>query len=576
MIAYYKPSAITKKNINKFSFLANLGIGVNMLKYLNDNSLVYRLLQCASVEFENTYDNLKYAIRFDYNKVPFNSIDAINVFNISSTDLYAENSIYLSSIYGYSKYTGNIYNLLGIVNENEFTKYSYPCDIIFSKSASGFYSLEDEELYLKEGKEVFLNKACNNTKITIRPKDGFGRDKLSYIDDIMYIKIYGYDISSNKIEETIPIEEYIDYESSNSYSFIEKVLSIGNKSTITIEVYPYILGEISVWKNNIVDREYADEYKTILTVDINENLLLFHRRLPNQNGYPDEYDLETCVELNIEDTETIYSYLIDSDEELLYIITSEKKLYCFPVIMPYKFNTELEDIKTKKQAIKVSYKNDEYNKKYIFTIQPIGKTNDVELLDIYINDSIYEQDILLDLYRESIDDNIIEIPYDSLFINGECILRFETSGLEKSTLPIYLFKNKIDPLFIKDLNNIQSYNDTPNQSFIIEKSPNTYTLNTFSSSTFNEYYNPSLELFNITSESRLYKLSNSKGIILDNYIVYPAYNNFYFDQTNNSIITHDTITSIRFDNNQKEINYNNINTAISQQNISGAIITGNK
>lgn len=577
MIGYYKPLAITKKNISRYSFLANTGVGVNMLKYLNDSSVVYRLLQSASIELENTYDYINHTIRFDYNKIPNNSIDAINIFNLSQTPIYNKEVVYLDATYGYSKYTGNIYNLLGIQSEKEFTRCSYPCDIIFTSSASGFYNIEEQELILYEGKDNKVDKPINNTRVTIRPVSGFIRDKLTYIDDIIYIKIEGFDISNNKVEEVISIQEQIDYRSYYEYSFIDKITSIGNSSAISIGLFPYIIGEVEVWKNQIVDREYADEYKSIATVNMQEKELMFFRRLANQNGYPDEYDLETRIQLDIGENETIYNYLIDTDEELVYIVTSSNKLYCFPLIIPYQFDTTIDKTKTAKQSIKVTYINDIQNEEYIFTLQPISKTNDVELLNIYINDVLYEQDILLDLYRERIEENTIRISYDSLFSNNQCIIRFETTGSNVTTLPIYLFKEKSSALFIKDLSNIKEYQDntTPSE-YTIDKAENTYILSNFSNSTFPSYNNPAISNVQITEDTKLYKFSSNKNIVLDNYIISLVYNSFYFNTGNSYIVTHDSITSIRFDNSNTKSIYNSLDTRISNQDISGRTITGYK
>ena len=576
MIAYYKSLALTKRNINKFSFLANMGIGVNMLKYLNDSSVVYRLLQGASVELENTYNDIYHNIRFDYNKIPNNSIDAVNMYDLKLSSVYENDVVYLTSMYGYSKYTGNIYKLLGIQNEKEFTRCSYPCDIIFTESASGYHSFQEEELFLKEGLDNNINKVINNTRITIRPSDGFSRSRLSYVDDIMYIKITGYDTSNKRVEETISVEEYIDYKSEYTYSLIEKITSIGNKSTISIILYPYILGEVEVWRNKIIDREYADEYKAIATVDIQEKKLMFLRKLANQNGYPDTYDLEVGIDLEIENNETIYNYFIDSDDELLYLTTSANKLYCFPLIIPNQFDTNIDKLKTQKQAIKVSYINDEPNRQYIFTIQPIGKTNDVELLNIFINDVLYEQDILLDLYREGIEDNIIRISYDNLFSNEESIIQFETTGSNSTSLPIYLFKHTLAPLFTKSLNSITQYKDNNISTYSTDISSSTYFLDNFINTTRPIYRNPLVSNITITEDTVLKKISNSKNLIIGDYIISPVYNSFYFNKTDNCIVTHDSITGIRLDNTANKNTYNELNTVVISQNVNGLALLENE
>jgi len=573
MIVYYKPTAITKENISKFNYGTYFGISANMLKYLNDSSLIFRLLQCASNELNAQYENLNYHIRFDYNLIPNNSIDSVNRFSLNSTSIPEEDTVHLSSMYGYSKYTRNIYKLHGVYTDKEFTRFSYPCDVILKDKLENI-DISPETLLLNEGKKVAINKPINNSKVTIKLDSGFDQFALAYSDDIVYICIEGFDTSNNKISEIISIEEVIDYKSEYVYSFINNIYSIGNKYTVTINLYPYVSGDIEVWKNNIVDREYADEYKTVINIDKENKKLLFYRKMTDDISYPKGYDIEHIIDLNMPTDEIIYNHFIDYDDDLVYIITSKNKLHCYPLLIPYTFDKKIDALKTKEQSLKVKYTVDEYSEKVTFTIFPSSKTNDIELMHIYINGDLYMSDMLLDLYKEGIEDNKIEIPYEDLFVNNSALIIFETSGAKRSTLPIFIGKKNLEPLFTKDLSSIDQYGENTIDVYSTDITENTYFIDNYSFSTFPTYMDPDVEDFQITENSVLYKFSSSKDLMLDSYKIANAYNTYYYNTDNGYIITHDSISNIRLDNDAVKTSYELLDLAIAGLAIAGIAIAG--
>lgn len=573
MIVNYTPTAITKLNINKFTYSTYESLNVNALKYANDSSVIFRLMQSACLKLDNQYENMPYHIRFDYNNIRNQCIDSVNLFNLNLSSFKADDKIFMSSLYGFSKYTGCIYKLHGVYSDKEFTRFSYPCDMAFTNPASGLYSLDVTSVSLREGISNSINKPINNTKITLRPMFGFNQNSLTYIDDIIYINIEGFDISNNKVKETISITSMADFVTKNEYSFLSKMSSVGNKAAVTIDIYPYVLGEIEIWKDKIIDKEDADVYSAIAYINKEKKQLVFSRELNNPTGYPNIYDTETNIDLVLGENEIIYSYVIDND--LIYVTTSGNKIYCFPLIVPYIVDTSYDNLKTREQAIKVTYYNDEIHNSYKFTIIPSSKTNDIEILNIFINGETYQEGLLLDLYREQIEDNRIEIPHSKMFDSeGKSVILFETSGAKQCTLPVVLLKRKLDALFIKDLSQLTKYKENDIEEYSSDTSVQTYFITNYTYSTFPKYKDPNVTGYSITPNSKFYKLSNSKYIILDNYIISNVYNTFYFEKDTAEIVTHDAITSLRLDNSSITSAYENLKAAISGMSVSGLAITG--
>jgi hypothetical protein len=246
--------------------------------------------------------------------------------------------------------------------------------------------------------------------------------------------------------------------------------------------------------------------------------------------------------------------------------TVEDNLYCYPLIVPTIHDNTLDARKTASQSIKIEYIEDSVNEQFIFYVFPTSKTLDVEFLNILINDTIYEQDIYLDLIRENIETNRFIIPFSELFIDSDkAIVEFKTFGKTQTVQPILVHRTKLSPLWKKDITTYDlMFKTAPD---ITEE----YVSPTINSSRIpylpmgafgwgKEGYGGTINWNNETgiaedgvfgyggfkkpNPSKLFKLSNVGNVMLDGSRIVNVFNSFFYDDTDDMIITSDTITHI--------------------------------
>ena len=541
----YNLNAITTKTLIKFSYLLYEAAGVNLLKYQNDSSAILRVLGCAVSTAEETLEDLPYRTDFKMNNLEFLSIDKINAYYVRQVvgiNYLYDSIMYGNHIYGYSRYTNKEYELKYISNMKDFTRHVLPCDVFFSGNETVQASTE---ITLFPYTKNTISKTINNTLCTIRLLKGFHRSSLEDYESNIRLSIKGLDITGRYVEEIIIIEENIDYLTNNEYSYIESIELLGSEISAKIEIFPYIVGDIAIWRSEIVDKEFSDiKNKTIITIDRTKRRLIFNTIINDPIVYPKELDPYKNIELQIPIEETIVNHYIDSANSLVYIVTDANKLYCFPLIIPTSYYDQLDTIKTEYQSIKVDYKEDCVDESYTFYIFPSTKVNDTEVLNIFINGEVYEENILLDLLKTNIESNEIKIPFSTLFqSNTFAYIEFVTYGEETSVTPIYIDKSVLQPLYIKNLLNIQDFKEEP--EILDGEIEVKFSLPTLKSSVYdyNQTYN--YPVIYVDEETKIIKLSGSTNILINGNKIVNVYDAFYLDQGSENIVTHDTITHIR-------------------------------
>lgn len=532
----YPIKAQTTKTINRFTYNLYNCISNNMLKYNNDSSATLRLLSCFIDTALEPLEDLLYKPKFNLNHLDFITIDRINTFplnKIPNISLIKDYGItFCEKIIGYSKYTNKEYDMEYIENESDFARHSYPKDMFIGEYVySGGYEL----ISLPPFKEINIDMKVEDSKVTIKQYSGFNGYNFDN-NKTIEIKLFGIDIKGNETEETITIDSNIDYISKKEFSFINKVMSIGATSTVSIVLYPYENGEYIEWDYNIVDREMFDKYQTYLTINKDYKCLNFNILQNNNSIFPSELEVFKAVKLSIPDDEIIWESYIDKPNRLIYILTSAGKLYVFPIIIPIEYSKDLDSIKTEYQSIRIEYYEDSTREIYTFYIFPSHKTNDIEEMSIFINGIEYESNILLDLYRQNIETNKFEITFDVLFNNSDtALVEFKTYGSKECISPVFLSNKKLEPLYIKDLNVIENFNNNTISGFIKYSTTNNYV-------GYKEY-NP--VNFNIDENCTLIKLSNVSNVLINGNKIINLYNTFTFNEIEKNIYTSDTITHLK-------------------------------
>jgi hypothetical protein len=538
----YPEQAITVKTLDKFTYNMYLDIYINMLKYNNDSSTILRILGSIVDTSQDVLDDLGYKPRFDLKELDFITIDRFNGFyldkipdiKLSSIDT----DIITSNIYGYSKYTSRGYLLKEVKSNADWVRHSLPCDCFLGNHIEVG---EHQILTLFPNISTNLDISVLNSRITIRPYSGL--TKINLIDSVILLEITGIDITGRERKESILVNSYIDYNTQWQYSLITSIKPIGSIGSITIVLYPYLMGEYELWDSDIVDRETFELYQSFMTVDMSNKNLVFNIIRDNTTQFPIPNEPYKLVDLD-PFGDDIYTYYIDKSNKLLYTISSTSKLYCFPLIIPKSTNNELDKNKTQYQAINVEYYDDSIAKEYTFYIFPVSKTNDIEAMSIFINGEEYQSDLILDLYRENIGSNRFVIPYSDLF-NGlnEAIVEFQTYGLNESIYQVYLSNKSLKPLYCFDLNYINAFSELIGASFL---NPYTSTKNIEYTQTFSGNIN--------AIDFSIMKLSNKANILINGYEIINVFDTFNFDESSNTIITSDTISSLSVDGNLIEMN----------------------
>lgn len=535
----YQLIAKTIKTIDNFDYSLYRSISYNMLKYNNDSSTTLRVLSSLIDGIKGIKEDIVYKPKFNLNLLDFITIDRFNAFRLNKINniniIEDRNIIYINNIKGYSKYSNKEYDLEYIENNKDFVRHSLPKDMFLGENIfSDGYELISLTPNMKEN----IYKKIKNSKITIRPYSGFNPSSILNGKSV-FIKIEGIDICGREISEVIEVKSNIDYISSYEYSYIKSIIQSNSIATLTIVLFPYENGEFIKWDKTIVDREELDEYDCLLSVDTERKGLLFSLITENSDTFPYIADDFKIVKFNIPQDKEIWASYIDKPNRLVYLILSDKKLYCFPLIIPTTYNNTLDSLKTRYQSIKIEYTEDSINEVYNFYLFPSHVANDIESLSIFINGEEYITNILLDSIRYNIDTNKIVIPFSSLFYNTtNCIIEFRTYGTEEGISPIYIDNSPLEPLYISDLANISTFNNNTPQLNSVNFSTYYKTNNRIG---YKEYISGDLL---IDENCTLIKLSNNSNVLLNGYKIINIFNTFTFDEPERVVITSDTITHL--------------------------------
>ena len=573
----YPITAITSKTLCKFHYDSYNAISVNMLKYNNDSSLVFRLLDSAIGVSKEVMTDLNYQISFSMKGLEFINIDRLNGFYYPAIPGFKITDNISNKLIGYSIYTNKEYELKNIDRQSDFIRHSLPCDSFFS----GVEETElQEDIVLPPYQKIKVDKKINRSTVSIRPLTGFNEISREDYEVPITIVVYGIDTFNNVIEEEIEVTSFIDIESTKEYEYIDSLMVIGSSMTVTITLFPYIPGEIVIGDVNdgdyLVRRDNFDHYISVMTVDVNKKLLVFNRLRESDSEYPYQYERFKTVPIDIDEPDfKIINYYIDRPNRLLYIIGGKQNakgdfdtrfLLCYNLIIPVSYSSLPDTNRTENTAISIEYEENCIDEVFDIWVYPVSKTNDVDSLNIFVNGDIYEEDLILDLIRYDIDTNRFTIPFSKLFPNGEdtAIVVFDVYGDNPSRNTIILDRTKLKYLYKKDLNNIPKIATAP------PGNKSDWALPAYSSS--NKKYQPSyalgygigkyggetedvvpkksgyggtVDINETKSYYMLYKLSISGNIIINDQKIINVFDAVCFDENSRLAITSQTITHIK-------------------------------
>lgn len=548
----YPTKAITVKDLNVFNYSLYSAIEMNMLKYNHDSSASIRFLSALIDSSEACSEDIPYMPNFTMHGFEFISIDRINGFYISSIDFDKKNKDRYS-IRGYSKYTGGYYILKIVDVFEDFIRHSVPVDAFFSSIVKQYNTTS---LFIQPNIKEPVNISVPKSSITITQVLGFSDANRVDHNKPISIMLYGKNTHNEPIKEEVLIEVAMDTYSVCEFSSIEHIMVLNAMASVEIIISPFLTGTNPIWDKILVDRQELDGYPCILTVDKNKKQLVFNNLNPDTTIYPRIYEVFKTVDLELNGSESIIDYYIDVPNRIVYLTTLDngtKYMKAFMLNIPRTFNNTLDSIKTQHQAIKVEYIEDCQNERFIFWIFPSSKTHDVEVLSIYKDDTLYKDDILLDLIRENIETNRIEIPFSDM---GEvALLKFVTSGVHQAIQPVLLDRTKLKPLYIKNLSEIQKFaGDTQEPGYRQPSISSThidyddhgsyaYGDEGYGGTTSSDKVFGFGGVFEKNATS-LYKLSSVANVVIDGIKIINVFDTFYFDHTNDMIVTSDTITHI--------------------------------
>lgn len=535
---FYYPTAITYKNINKFSYETYTNIGINLLKYNNDSSAVVRVLDALNSATRETLDDLPYSMMLNVADKSYKQIDRLNKFfidyiqgiNIERT----EESVFCDTpIIGYSKYTDTEYTLEYVADKNDFVRHSYPCDCFLAHSVP---HVDPIIITLTPNLWKDINQVVNSSSITIKPigpMDSTTKNLSNYIT----IRIEGINTRNEFVTEDINIDTWTEYMSDREFIFIKRMKVLNSYISYDIIFYPFLNGKETIWNQIVTDREEFDRHNAIVKFNYLTKSIDFEIVHDESVSFPVPTELTKSIMLSgMDDHETVYDYFIDQSNGLFYTITSLNRLFCYPFIIPKAVNNTIDDQKTLYQSCKIDYFEDAINQKFVFDIFPTSKANNIDTLDIYINNRLWADGLILDLFREKLIDNRMDIPFFELFKDSDsCMIEFRSYGFEDSSFFVYVIKPQITPLYIKDLTSIASYNNAYDPSYSLPDD----------TSTMNGYPASVSSGLALSSNSHIYKLSKYGNIIIDGKLITDVFKTFYYASDDSSIITQDTITAIK-------------------------------
>lgn len=553
----YPITATTLKNISQMNYSLYSAIDVNQLKQNHDSSSAVRLLSCLTDVSKEVSLDREYQIRFDLKNIDFINIDRLNGFDIKSIPGFSVDNEDERVITGYSNYTDTWYVLEQVSRRNEFIRQSFPADVFLSSEVDVGNSIS-QVLYPK--KKIAIDMIVNDSAITIRPVSGFNLFNLESEYPIV-IRVFGINVDGDEVVEDIPVYSSIDYFSDKEYMKINHMMVLNSQYSIEIEVMPYISGSIVTLDAKYFDREQRQEYECILSVNKEDNTLDYNILREHISEYPFQYERVKYVDIDIPDGETIIEEYIDVPSKLLYLLTDNtenKTLRCYPLIIPKTENPELDEIKTREQAIRVEYYEDCTTNNFVFYVFPVSKTGDISYMHILIDDEVYESDILLDLIRENIETNRFEIPFSDIFTDEKetATISFKTYGDKQTVQPVFVDRTKLKELWAKSLSEINYvFKEAPEEeaiepSIFSTKAPyNTvkiygYGEEGYSGDIQDSDTNYGYGGYVAVDKSSLMKLSNHGSVLLGGIKIINIFNTFYYDEDDGTIITSDTITHL--------------------------------
>lgn len=536
---YYDPKATTFKNINKFSYEFYSDISINMLKYHNDSAAALRVLDAITSASRELMDDLPYTSIFNLRMKNFRQIDRLHKFyleNVPNIDMEKneESLICYSTLLGYSKFTNDSYQLQHVEEKTEFLRHSYPCDVFFIKNVD---VAPPRLVSLPPNVDTDIKLKINNSSITIRPVGPLSENTTLSPEEVVVI-IKGINIQGDMVEENIYISMWMDYPTREEWVYIKSMSVINSSVTFDVMLFPYVNGQSVFWDQVYVDREEFDRWESIVTFNKVTRELEFRYINDLAITFPTPTQLFKKVSVfGIPDNDTIGDYFIDQDNGLFYIVTTNGRLYCYPFIIPKATSNILDSKKTLYQSCRIEYFEDSENNKFTFDIFPTAKTNDIDVLDIYVNGEILHEGLVIDLIREKLIDNRVDLMFEDLFADGdECLVEFKTSGVEDSVYPVFLKKPQLLPIFSKNINVPLVYADTPEE----------YSTPVDSSTSIE--YPASVAGSGINTDSViLCKLSRYGGIIVNGKLAQEVFDTFFYNEEDGSIITHDSITGVKVD-----------------------------
>jgi hypothetical protein len=539
----YPLKATTAKNINKFTYSLYLAATVNKIKYNNDSSATIRLLSCLIDSNDEILEDIPYAPNFKLNNLEFITVNRVNGFSISAMpeiiQSRVDDIIFATPVSGFSKYTNKQYLMKQVESADEFFRHSFPCDAFLTE----FTSLPGSVLLEMHPRVKFnMSLAVPNTAVTIRLAGGFYASALSEGFNNITLVIEGLDVSNKKVEERIDILNVADVQTDTEFSYISSILSIGTDLNCSIILYPYINGEVGQWEYLVVDKVEGDFYRSFASIDTVYKQLQISISANNAVTYPPTLDLYKTVDLALQANETITNYFIDTANKLAYITTDTLKLYCFPLIIPKTYAAELDINKSSFQAIRVDYEEDCLNERFSIWVYPTSRHNDIDTMTIIVNEvgldghsAPYMTDILLNLYKENIETNRINIPFKDLFGDGRdtATVRFIVSGEKDSDYMIELDRTKLKPFYIKDISSLVGF------------APNVPSGWTYPSDTnsFGQYTQCRLKLHG--DRHYLFKLSSIGNVLFNGIKLHNIFDTFFYNDVYRMIVTSDTITALK-------------------------------
>lgn len=554
----YPLKATSTKDFVRFNFSTYNSLSVNMLKYNHDSSATIRFLGAILDALESEMEDLYYLPNFTLTELEFINIDRMNAFVVEQIEEWtAEGTGEKSYVFGYSRYTDSEYLMYIEEKQTDFVRHSLPVDAFFSDRVLVQAAVT---LDLPSNIKTSIGLEVQNSSVSIELDYGFINSNRRDLDEPISLIVTGRDIHNDEISERVEIETVIPHNTMSEFSYIDNILALNTNSNIGVTVHPYLTGEQVVYDKMIVERDSLDEWVTIVSVDTEAKQLVLSLLGTDATKYPLDYEKYKTVDINLPVSYEITSFYCDVANKLLYITATdgaEPRLYTFPLVIPTSYNNTLDDLKTKTQSIKLEYIEDSVNEKFTFWVHPCSKSNDIELMAIWVDGVLWQEDILLDLLSSNIETNKFDIPFSTLFATGQTsLVEFKAYGNAGETnCPVHLSRQKLNPFYFKDAVNIESFKTGPALNIGYIEPIDIITIGDYKEHGAYAYgdegYGGILDGgvfaygggFN-KSLSSLFKLSSAGNVMFDGVKIINVFNSFYWDEANNFLVTSDTITHL--------------------------------